>query len=267
MAARERASISSGIGGSSGPLAGVRVLDLTTPRAELAGRLLSDLGADVLKIEPVEGSSSRLVPPFEGNRAGDIEASLYWAAVALGKKSAVLDFRSPPDRRRLRDLATRSDILLESFDPGTQESLGLGPDELCEQNPRLIYVSVTPYGQWGPKAHWPATELTIEAAGGRVALQGDRDRVPLPVGYPQAAFHAGAWARAGIRQQSARTVPVSARIGANRSCRDRSGCFPHCPSVETATWSPPLVRVLRARKACSPSYWSCMTGAASSTES
>ena len=73
------------------------------------------------------------------------------------------------------------------------DALGLGAGDLCALNPALdLRTSVTPYGQHGPKAKWPATELTLEAAGGRLALQGDIDRPPLPIGYPQAAFHAGA---------------------------------------------------------------------------
>ena len=179
-------------------LSGLRVLDLCTPRAELAGRVLADLGAEVLKIEPPEGSPSRRIPPFEGDRADDVEASLYWIAVALGKRSAIVDFTVGEERSRLVELAACADVVLESFDPGTMDALGLGWEDLQTRNPRLIYASVTPYGQDGPKAHWPASELVIEAAGGRIALQGDRDRTPLPIGFPQAAFHAGVQVAADV---------------------------------------------------------------------
>ncbi len=153
--------------------------------------MLADLGAEVLKIEPPDGSPSRRIPPFEGDRSDDVEASLYWAAVGLGKLSAIVDFTKSDGRSCLIELGECADILLESFDPGTMDALGLGWEALHARNPRLIYASVTPYGQDGPKARWPASELVIEAAGGRIALQGDRDRTPLPVGFPQAAFHAG----------------------------------------------------------------------------
>jgi crotonobetainyl-CoA:carnitine CoA-transferase CaiB-like acyl-CoA transferase len=180
---------------SSALLAGTRVLDLTTSRAELAGRLLADLGAEVLKIEPPPGAEARRIPPFD--ETAPERPSLYWAAVAIGKASAVLDLdHDEADRERLRQLAIRADVLIESFDPGTMAAWGLGYDQLCSRNPSLVYVSVSPYGQTGPKAHWPATELTVEAASGRLALQGDRDRPPLPIGYPQAAFHAGSQAAA-----------------------------------------------------------------------
>lgn len=180
---------------SSQLLAGIRVLDLATSRAELAGRLLADLGAEVLKIEPPGGAEARALPPFdETSQHGE---SLYWASVAMGKHSAVLDLEhSAADRATLMALAGRADVLIESFDPGTTASWGLAYEDLASVNPRLIYVSVSPYGQDGPKAHWPATELTIEAAAGRMALQGDRDRPPVPIGYPQAAFHAGGQAAA-----------------------------------------------------------------------
>ncbi|HLG12241.1 MAG TPA: CoA transferase, partial [Dehalococcoidia bacterium] len=176
-------------------LSGIRVLDLTTPRGELAGRMLADLGAEVLKLEPPGGVRTRFRAPFD-ERPGHDRRSLYWAAVGLGKRSAVLDLNDDSGREVVRGLAQRADILLESFDPGATSALGLGYETLRHLNPRLIYVSITPYGQEGPKSRWPATDLTLEAAGGRVSLQGDPDRPPLPVGYPQASFHAAGRAAA-----------------------------------------------------------------------
>ncbi len=169
-------------------LHGVRVLDLATSRAELTGRLLADLGADVLKLEPPDGAAARRIAPFDGNNG----ESLFWAAVGVGKRSAVLDIESMEGWTALKELVANADILIESFDPGYMASLGLGFEHLSAINPRLVYVSVTPFGQDGPKSAWPATDLTLEAAGGRVGLQGDRDRPPIPVGYPQASFHAAA---------------------------------------------------------------------------
>lgn len=180
---------------SAPPLAGIRVLDLTTARGELAGRVLADLGAEVIKVEPTEGARARRLPPFD-ERPGSEGESLYWAAVGMGKHSVVLDIERPEDREQIRRLATRVDVLLESSDPAHMATLGLGYDQLALVNPRLVYASITPFGQHGPKANWPATELTVEAAGGLVMLQGDPDRPPIPVGLPQAAFHASAQAAA-----------------------------------------------------------------------
>ena len=179
-----------------GPLAGIRVLDLATSRAELAGRLLADLGAEVTKVEPPGGVDARRRPPFDESHGPRHGESLYWAALGLGKRSIVLDLDRPADRDALVRLAADADVLVESFDPGTLDALGLGYAALSTAHPGLVYVSVTPYGQAGPTAGWPASELTLEAAGGRLSLQGDRDRAPLPIGYPQAAFHAGAQAAA-----------------------------------------------------------------------
>ena len=173
------------------PLAGIRVIDLATSRAELAGRLLADLGAEVIKIEPPSGAEARLLPPFVTGREGDPEASLYWAAVSLGKKSVVLDLDDDGGRERLKQLLGTADILIESFDPGRMAALGLGFNDLKGANPGLVYVSVTPYGAEGPHAGSPATDLTLEAAGGLLGLQGDGGRPPVPVGYPQASFHSG----------------------------------------------------------------------------
>jgi len=183
-------------GPQRGPLDGVRVVDFATERAELAGRVLADLGAEVIKVEPPGGAAARFLPPFHAGREGDGEGSLYWAAVALGKQSVVVDLGTPDGRQQARDLAAGADILIESFEPGVMDGLGLGYNTLRAENPALIYASVTPYGQDGPHAHRPASEMTIEAAGGLLGLQGDGDRPPVPVGYPQSAFHAGLQAAA-----------------------------------------------------------------------
>ena len=181
---------------SRGPLASIRVLDLATERAELAGRLLSDLGAQVIKVEPPGGAAARFLPPFAAGAEHGTERSLYWAAVGLGKQSVVVDFATTAGQEEIRALASTADVLVESFDPGAMAGLGLGYEALAKINPRLVYVSVTPYGQTGPHALRAATELTLEAAGALLGLQGDKDRPPVPVGYPQAAFHGGAQAAA-----------------------------------------------------------------------
>ena len=178
------------------PLSGIRVLDLTTARGEIAGKILADLGAEVLKIEPPEGCDSRRMPPFEDGREGDPDGSLYWAAYGRGKRSITLDLASAAGRQQLRTLAEGADILLESFEPGRLAGLGLGYEDLRALNPALVYASITPFGQSGPDAHSPATDLTVEAAGGLLSLTGDGDRPPVPVGYPQAGLHGGAQAAA-----------------------------------------------------------------------
>jgi crotonobetainyl-CoA:carnitine CoA-transferase CaiB-like acyl-CoA transferase len=170
-------------------LEGIRVLDLTTAAAELAGRVFADLGAEVLKIEPPGGCEARRTPPFEKGREGDPEGSLYWRAYGMGKKSVTLDVTTAAGRAQLLALARGADVLLESSAPGTLAALGLGYEALSRENPSLLYVSITPFGQTGPEALSPATDLTLAAAGGLINMQGDRDRPPVPVGWPDTSHH------------------------------------------------------------------------------
>ncbi|MBI2761819.1 MAG: CoA transferase [Chloroflexi bacterium] len=179
-----------------GPLAGIRVVDLARGGAQIAGRILADLGAEVIAVEPPGGAPERRWPPFAEGREESPEGSLYWAAMSLGKRSVVLDLGVQADRGRVLTLLQSADVLIESFPPGALDALGLGYDDVSRRAPGLVYTSITPYGQTGPDAMSPSTDLTVEAAGGLVGLQGDNDRPPVPVGFPQASFHAGAQAAA-----------------------------------------------------------------------
>ena len=204
------------------PLTGVRVIDATTRWGEMAGRILAELGAEVIKLEPAEGCDSRRVGPFHEGE------SLYWSAMGAGKHSVVADDPEPylagadvfidsgPVRNDLeaRHSAFRSapsGALTEDCEgrlsaPGKAEclpskgtSIAKSITRLSERFPHLIHASVTPFGIDGPLADAPAAEITVEAAGGLVNLQGNGDRPPLPMGaMPQAAFHAGAQAAADI---------------------------------------------------------------------
>ncbi|MCZ6657924.1 MAG: CoA transferase [Gammaproteobacteria bacterium] len=181
------------------PLSAIRVIDLADHRGEFAGRILADLGAEVIVIEPPQGSDSRRRPPFDnrpplGGRQSN--RSLYWQTLAHGKHSVVVDFDNPGDAAKLKALVLTADILIESSNPGDMAKVGLGYDDFERSHPALIYVSISPWGQTGPNAHLPATDLTIEAAGGLVGMQGDGDRPPIPVGFPQANLHAGVQAAA-----------------------------------------------------------------------
>ncbi|MAE94055.1 MAG: hypothetical protein CL910_05290 [Deltaproteobacteria bacterium] len=172
-----------------GPLDGIRVLDLATPLAEATGRVFADLGAEVIKVEPPGGCAARRTPPFEDGREDDPEGSLFWRAWGLGKASVVLDLEATADRESFLDLVRGADVLVESDTPGVMEARGLGFEALRRENPSLLYVSVTPFGQTGPEATSPATDLTLASAGGLVNLQGDKDRPPVPIGHPEASHH------------------------------------------------------------------------------
>lgn len=178
---------------SNGALHGIRVLDLCDHRGEMAGRVLADLGAEVVCIEPANGSDSRRRGPFAKDGR-----SLWWSTFALGKKSVVLDLDSPSERTQFLQLVDSCDVCLESFQPGYLQERQLDYAALSTRNPALVMASITPFGQTGPRANDAATDLTLEAAGGLVGMQGDPDRPPLPVGMPQASLHAGVQAAADV---------------------------------------------------------------------
>jgi crotonobetainyl-CoA:carnitine CoA-transferase CaiB-like acyl-CoA transferase len=167
-----------------------RVLDLTDERGLLCGQMLGDLGADVIVLEPPGGNSARRIGPFWHDQV-DTNTSLYWWSLNRNKRGATLNLATEQGRALLRDLVARSDFLIESAEPGAMAAIGLGYDDLAAINPGLIYVSITPYGQSGPKAHYAATDLTVMAASHQLLLCGDTDRPPVRVSVPQAFLHAG----------------------------------------------------------------------------
>jgi benzylsuccinate CoA-transferase BbsE subunit len=174
----------------AGPLHGYRVLDLAGELAVLAGKMFADLGADVIAVEPPGGSPLRRIPPFLREPPGP-EDSCYFQAMAAGKRSVLLDLTRPQGRDLLCRLADDADFLIESFPVGQLDALGLSYEVLAARNPRLIYTSVTPFGDRGPGASWQAADITGWAAGGMMAMMGAPGRPPLQVSVPQAFSHAG----------------------------------------------------------------------------
>src|SRR5215472_2622300 len=168
-----------------------RVLDLTTERGLLCGQVLGDLGADVIKIEPPGGASARRLGPFFNDEPHP-ERSLYWWAYNRNKRSVTLDIDRPEGRALLRRMATSADFLVESFNPGEMAARGLGYEDLAALSPALVYVSISAFGQKGPKATYADADLIIMAAGGPLMLTGDDDRPPVRVSVPQAYLHASA---------------------------------------------------------------------------
>jgi crotonobetainyl-CoA:carnitine CoA-transferase CaiB-like acyl-CoA transferase len=166
-----------------------RVLDLTTERGLLCGQMLADMGADVIKVEPPGGSSARQIGPFYKDTPHR-DRSLYWWAYNRNKRAVTLDIERDAGRELLRRMVERADFVIESYDPGYLSQRGLGFDDLAQINPRLIYVSITPFGQDGPKAHYADSDLILMAAGGPLILTGDADRPPVRLSIPQAYLHA-----------------------------------------------------------------------------
>ncbi|MEM9520756.1 MAG: CoA transferase [Actinomycetota bacterium] len=172
-------------------LADLRVIDLTDSYGEAAGRVLADLGAEVIKVEPPEGCASR----HRGSRRDD-GTSFHWWAWGRGKRSVTLDATTEDGRSVLRRLLATADILLESATGDERAALGIEPEPLAAALPRLVHVSITSFGIDGPQADAPATDMTLSAAGGFLNHQGDKDRPPIPIGFPETANHGAVQAAA-----------------------------------------------------------------------
>ena len=172
-------------------LSGFRMLDLADEKGALCAKIFADMGADVIKVEPPQGCSTRRIPPFVDDLP-DAERSLYFIAYQAGKRSVTLNLDSPDGRALLEDLVRKSDFLLESFPVGYMESIGLGYERLAELNPRIIHTSITPFGDTGPGRNYKAADIVSWAAGGPMFLMGDEGRPPLEMSLPQAGLHAGA---------------------------------------------------------------------------
>ena len=172
-------------------LAPYRVLDLTDERGLLAGKILADLGADVLQIEPPGGSPARNIGPFYGDDPPP-EKSLFWWAYAANKRSITLDLEQKDGQSLLEKMVAEADFLIESFSPGYLEGLGLGYEHLVKINPKLVMVSITPFGQDGPYSNYQATDIVGMALGGFMYLTGDEDRAPIRISFPHFYLHGAA---------------------------------------------------------------------------
>jgi crotonobetainyl-CoA:carnitine CoA-transferase CaiB-like acyl-CoA transferase len=162
----------------SGPLVGLRVLDLGTRiGAPFAATLLSDLGADVIKVElPGQGDFMRTIGPFDRGQ------SLFWAVEGRGKRSVTLDLRKPAGQALLKRLVPLADVIVENFQPGTLESWGLGYDVLAALHPGIILTRVSVYGQDGPYRDRPGLDRNGIAMGGLMYITGYPDRPPVRPG-------------------------------------------------------------------------------------
>ncbi len=177
-------------------LSSYRVLDLADARGIFCGRVLADLGADVIKVEPPGGDPSRRVAPFLHGEEGP-DRGLFWQLYGANRRGVTLDLETDDGRATLRRLAESADFLIESFEPGRLSSAGLGYEELSGLNPGLVYVSITPFGQNGPYRGYAATDLTGMALAGFMYLTGDEDRPPVRVSVPQFWLLGGAAGAAG----------------------------------------------------------------------
>ena len=190
-----------------GPLAGLRVLELARILAgPWAGQILADLGADVIKVERQgAGDDTRSWgPPFVPAADGGHLGAAYFHGTNRGKRSIALDFESEDGRRIVRKLAARSDVLIENFKVGGLAKFGLDYKSLAPANPRLIYCSVTGFGQDGPYAARAGYDLMAQGMGGFMDLTGNPDGEPLRAGVPVSDIFTGVYSTVGILAALAR---------------------------------------------------------------
>ncbi len=176
------------------PLAGVRILDLSRILAgPYASMMLADLGAEVIKIEPPGGDDTRTWgPPFGGGEAA------YFLAVNRGKKSVVLNLKTEEGSQALAGLIATSDVLVENFRPGTLARLGFAPEDVQRRHPRLIWCSVSAYGQYGPLSSKPGYDAVMQGEAGWMGLTGPPEGPPTKLGASLADICAGMMASSGV---------------------------------------------------------------------
>jgi crotonobetainyl-CoA:carnitine CoA-transferase CaiB-like acyl-CoA transferase len=173
-----------------------RVLDLTDETGFLCGKILADLGADVIKIEPPGGAAARRVGPFAGDEPNP-NKSLYWLSYNTDKRGITLDLERADGQKLFKKLITSTDFVVETFPPDRLSELGLNFEVLRKLNPRLILISITPFGQSGPYRNYKGSDLVAMAMSGMMSLIGEPGQPPLRVSLPQAPMWTGMFAAAG----------------------------------------------------------------------
>jgi crotonobetainyl-CoA:carnitine CoA-transferase CaiB-like acyl-CoA transferase len=185
-----------------GALAGVRVLDLTRVLAgPTATQILGDLGADVVKIErPGDGDETRAWgPPYLiGADGTETSESAYYLSVNRNKRSLAVDLGNPEGRRLVRRLVGHADVLIENFKVGTMARWGLAYDDLRNELPRLVYCSISGFGQTGPYADRPGYDFLVQGLGGVMSITGDVDGPPMKVGVAVADIVCGLYAAVAV---------------------------------------------------------------------
>ncbi len=180
-----------------GMLSPYRALDLTDEKGLLCGKILGDLGADVIKIERPGGDPARNLGPFYGDKP-DPEKSLFWFALNTSKRGITLNIETRDGQEIFKRLVKTADFVIESFAPGYLDKLGLGYSDLEKINPGIIMVSITPFGQTGPYKDWKTSDIVAWAMGGQMAPLGDVDRPPFRISHhSQSYLNAGASAAQG----------------------------------------------------------------------
>lgn len=170
-------------------LNGIQILDFSDEKAGFCSKLLADFGARVIKVERPEGDRSRRIGPFFKNNPSKENSLLFWYQ-NTNKEGITLNIEKEEGRRILLKLLPKIDVLIESYRPGYLERLGLGYDSLSSQNPRLIMVSITPFGKDGPKNQYHSSDITVSAFSGQMSVSGLPNKPPLKP-YGEQSFYVG----------------------------------------------------------------------------
>jgi crotonobetainyl-CoA:carnitine CoA-transferase CaiB-like acyl-CoA transferase len=179
----------------AGSLSGITVIDLTRVLSgPYCTMVLADHGARVIKVEhPVRGDDTRhWGPPFLG------EESAYFLSINRNKQSVTLDFKHADGRRILEQLLARADVVVENFRPGTLDALGFGATEVLARHPRIVYCSISGYGQTGPRREEPGYDAVMQAEGGLMSITGEADGPPLRLGVAITDIVSGLFAAQGV---------------------------------------------------------------------
>jgi crotonobetainyl-CoA:carnitine CoA-transferase CaiB-like acyl-CoA transferase len=174
----------------------LRALDLTDDKGFLCGKILADLGADVIKVERPGGDPSRKIGGFWGD-TNDPEKSLYWFAYNSNKRGITLDIETDAGRKIFRELVITADFIIESFPTGYLDKLGIGYADLSSINKGIIMASITPFGQAGPYRDYKGPDIVVMGMSGTLYQTGEYDGPPVHISMPQACLHAGADAAVG----------------------------------------------------------------------
>lgn len=226
-------------------LGGLRVLDLTGEPGQYAAKLLADLGADVLRVEPASGDPARQRPPFLHDQPGP-NRSLAWLHYHTNKRGLALDFDQPADQDKLRALAQVADVVLETAPPGYWAAPGLDYQRIQAENPGLIWAAITPFGQTGPRRGWQSSELIALATGGMLTLTGEPTEPPVQLGaqqaYHLAGLHAAIAVLAALRHRdqggSGQCVDVSLQEAVASSFTDAGATYRDLAAVEACSLFP-----------------------------
>jgi crotonobetainyl-CoA:carnitine CoA-transferase CaiB-like acyl-CoA transferase len=173
-----------------------RALDLSNENGFLCGKILADLGVDVIKVEKPGGDASRRIGPY-WHDIPDPEKSLYWYVYNSNKRGITLDIETAEGQSVFRKLVQKADFVIESFPPGYLDKIGLGYSELSKIKSNIIMASITPFGQTGPYRDYLTSDIVTMGMSGILYQTGDTDQPPLHMSLPQACMLAGADAAAG----------------------------------------------------------------------